>query len=185
MNEITDSGLAHTPIFEPLKAACSRLLEHTPVASAGTQASHGMRVCAGITHMVIGDQAPDMSGRGTCPAPLEQPVDRLLPREAHAKKHGPSVASPVRVRLPSHPTSLLNCYSQSSSSLPCSIARGLFSTGTVPVRVSRLRPCVFLPRVLYRFAPQLQTREKHKATQGEAARVYTGVPGERILPLLA
>ena len=56
-------------------------------------------------------------------------------------------------------------YSLSSSSLPCSIARGLFSTGTVPVRVSRLRPCVFLPRVLYRFAPQLQTREKHKATQ--------------------
>ena len=28
-----------------------------------------------------------------------------------------------------------------------------------------VRPCVFLPRVLYRFAPQLQTREKHKATQ--------------------
>ena len=76
-------------------------------------------------------------------------------------------------------------YSLSSSSLPCSIARGLFSTGTVPVRVSRLRPCVFLPRVLYRFAPQLQTREKHKATQGEAAGVYTGVPGERRLPLLA
>ena len=30
------------------------------VASAGTQASHGMRVCDGITYMVIGE-APDLS----------------------------------------------------------------------------------------------------------------------------
>jgi hypothetical protein len=50
---------------------------------------------------------------------------------------------------------------------------------------SKLRLCVFLYRgycTVYWFAPQLQTREKHKATQGEAAGVYTGVPGERRLP---
>jgi hypothetical protein len=51
---------------------------------------------------------------------------------------------------------------------------------------AKLRPCVFLYRgycTVYWFAPHLQTREKHKATHGEAAGVYTGVPGERRLPL--
>ena len=91
------------------------------------------------------------------------------------------------------PARCSNCYSQSSSSLPCSIARGLFSTGTGPVRLSRLRPklrpCVFLPRVLYRFAASppncrhaKNTRHEPKGARGGCRGVHRGARRAEIAP---